>query len=86
MFLLYFVFFIIITSHPLKNNYISRLPQEASDETYKLLVESLNLRDVMCTKGVDWKNTTSNHILEVRCIMCKRTEARQRTLARHLSG
>eukprot|EP00116_Pleurobrachia_bachei_P012750 sb/3473012/ len=39
--------------------------KEASDNTYKLLVESRSLAHVMVTRGVDWKNTTSNHILEV---------------------
>lgn len=44
--------------------------KEATDDTYKLLVESRSLREVMCTRGVDWKHTTSNHILEVISPMC----------------
>jgi len=39
--------------------------KEASDNTYKLLVESKSLRDVMTTRGVLGVKTTSNHIGEV---------------------
>jgi len=35
------------------------------DNQHSLVVEGLNLRTVMSTEGVDFANTTSNHIIEV---------------------
>lgn len=36
---------------------------------YHLLVEGLGLANVLGTTGVDWKNTTSNHIMEVARVL-----------------
>jgi len=54
---------IVVKGIPTVNRAI--IHKEATDNTYKLLVESRSLNEVMVTRGVDWKKTTSNHILEV---------------------
>lgn len=43
--------------------------QESDDSKYQLLVEGTGLRKVMATSGVDFKDTKSNHIMEIEEVL-----------------
>lgn len=43
--------------------------QEADQSKHHLLVEGIGLKGVMCTPGIDFRYTKSNHIMEIEEVL-----------------